>query len=583
MNISSINSFATSQQMAPPNPLQYAQGNNLAEKLDSVEQSKASELKYKDGGFCPNLSAPLTDSQESVVQSDMDDIMLSSLSQSFMTQINGTEGNDTIKATPNKDGSLTIDVNGQTKTYTKEEVANGFIINTGDGNDKIDVSASDANFIINSGEGNNTVSLGTGRNILTTGSGNNTITGNDAKRTSIETGSGDNNITLGKSANKVVTNGGTNTITASQGSLNDIVAKFADGKTTTINLDTDKSNYITTTGTANITLGNGDNNIESYSGNINITAGDGNNTIIGGKQANTITVGNGNNYISGGLESDTIKAGDGNNTIYGLDGGNEITAGNGNNYIDGGAGNDTIVAGTGKNIVIGGLGEDKITVAGTGGTIIDDSDGSNITGGEGNNVKLYNSSETSFLGQSFKVAGTELFQARMKSDLETFRATKSGQKLLSEIDKSGKQVLVEQTNELNGFAGPMMPGDGIKGKVTPDGQRGEGTDSRIFINPSFLGPANGLPINTFFHEGVHAYNNVTGTMQTEQMFDTDPETGMRGIVSLAEFQAVGLDIISGTKVEHPDGTVTAGNPEGLSENSIREELGLPRRNSYLGH
>ena len=130
MNISSMNNFMTSQQMAPPNPLQYASGNNLAEKLDSVEQSKASEIKYKDGGYCPNLSAPLSDSQESVVQAEMDGIMLSSLSQSFMTQINGTEENDNIKATPNKDGSLTIDVNGQTKTYSKEEVANGFIINS---------------------------------------------------------------------------------------------------------------------------------------------------------------------------------------------------------------------------------------------------------------------------------------------------------------------------------------------------------------------------------------------------------------------------------------------------------------------
>ena len=107
-------------------------------------------------------------------------------------------------------------------------------------------------------------------------------------------------------------------------------------------------------------------------------------------------------------------------------------------------------------------------------------------------------------------------------------------------------------------------------------------DAHILINPAFLGPAQGRPVNVFFHEGVHAYNNVTGTMQTENMFEYDQETGISSIVGLAEFQAVGLNIINGTKIEHPDGTVTAGNPQGLSENALREELGLPKRNSYTG-
>ena len=71
-------------------------------------------------------------------------------------------------------------------------------------------------------------------------------------------------------------------------------------------------------------------------------------------------------------------------------------------------------------------------------------------------------------------------------------------------------------------------------------------------------------------------------MQTENMFEYDQETGISSIVGLAEFQAVGLNIINGTKIEHPDGTVTAGNPQGLSENALREELGLPKRNSYTG-
>ena len=52
------------------------------------------------------------------------------------------------------------------------------------------------------------------------------------------------------------------------------------------------------------------------------------------------------------------------------------------------------------------------------------------------------------------------------------------------------------------------------------------------------------------------------------------------IVNSCERQAVGLSIDNGIEVTHPDGTKSANNPEGLTENAIRAELGIDKREIY---
>lgn len=555
------------------NKLQNAEGNNLSAKLDSIAQEKSTEIQKQDG----NLSSPLDSAQRICIQEDMEQLMLSNVAMAEMNQINGTGENDVIKAITNEDGSITFNINGQEQIFSKEEVANGFIINSGDGNDLIDISASSANFIINSGEGNNNISLGSGRNIAVTGNGNNAIKGNEtgSKGTSIYTGSGKNNISLGKnSTNKIITNGGANIITAGKGSVNNILNKNQTNEISTIKLNTDTDNFVTSFGASYINVGDGNNNIMQKNGVANIKAGNGNNTIIGSEQSNNIRVGNGNNYIEGGASNDIIVAGNGNNTIYGLDGDDLIVTGNGNNYIDGGKGDDTIIAGLGKNIVMGGLGDDKIIVAGIGGTIIDDSDGSNINA-VGNNIKLYDSKATASLGKSISSYGDSKFHQRIQSDLEVLRATESGKKLLSELDKSGHNTSIEKIYRYNGEAGTYFPTDSEKKYVQLNGKRGEGADAWIGFNPAFNGPANGRPANVLFHELAHAYNITTGTMTNRNV----EENGEK--VKSGEHQAVGLSMQRIAPVLHPDGTFSASNPAGISENAFRNEIGLDLRKTYL--
>lgn len=552
--------------------LQNAQGANLSEKLDSIAQKQATEMQMHNG----NSSSTLASAQKLSIQDNMEELMLSNAAMSQMNQINGTGENDVITARPNEDGSITFRINDEEQTFSQEEVAKGFVIYSGDGNDIIDVSASSANFIINSGEGNNSVSLGSGRNIAVTGNGDNVIKGNEdgSKGTSIYTGAGKNNISLGEgSTNKVTTNGGANTITAGKGSVNDIINKNQTGETSTIQLNTDTDNYVTSLGASDITVGDGNNSIRQNNGIANIKAGDGNNTIIGGEQGNNIKVGNGNNYIEGGAGDDKIVAGDGDNIIYGLDGDDAIVAGNGDNYIDGGKGNDTVVAGNGKNIVMGSRGDDKITVTGAGGTIIDDSDGSNINA-KGNNIKLYDSKATASLGQSVGSYGDSKFHQRVQSDLEVLRATESGRKLLGELDKSEHKTTIERSNQNNGGAATYIPGNDYKKYVKPNGEKGDGADAVVGYNPSFRS-GDATPSVILFHELSHAYNITTGTMANGYI----DENGKQ--VKASEHQAVGLNMDSIDPIAHPDGTISASNPDGISENAFRTELGLDLRETYL--
>ena len=245
---------------------------SLQERLDFAENKETSLniQRIMNGGYDSQLLGEITD-----------DIMLSEEAQEEMNQIKGTDGEDIIKGSLNKEnGNIIINVNGQDYEYTPEEAAKGFKIDSGNGNDNVDISAIIGNFVIDAGEGDNNLNLSQGRNIVETGDGNNTITADNAHRTKITTGDGNNNINI--------TEGQINTITTGSGKDN---------------ITTNGNNYSNSkinsgAGNDNITVKDGKNTINGGDGNDKITAGDGKNTINGGNGNDEITVGNGNNEIS---------------------------------------------------------------------------------------------------------------------------------------------------------------------------------------------------------------------------------------------------------------------------------------------
>lgn len=510
--------------------------NNVAiQKPNALKIAEYEKTAIANNNYGP-ANTTLTDIQTAMESTD--EYIQSPEIANAMNQITGTGGDDAIRAWSNEDGSITVSVNGQETVYDSQEAMNGFRVSSGDGNDSIDFSSIGATLIINAGEGDNDINLGYGRNIVKAGDGNNSVTAVGSYRTNISLGNGDNVISAGADGNEY------NTINAGNGNNT-------------------------------IEIGNASGTIHTGNGNDSITTGNGNTKIYTGNGENTVKAGNGNNYIQGGAGTDTITAGNGNNVIYGLDGNDKITAGNGKNYIDGGKGDDEIKAGSGKNIISGGKGDDKIETSGSG-KIIDDGNGKNIKA-EGADISLYDSDAKSSLGSSIKIEGDDAFKMRIESDIETYKGTESGTKLLSELDKAKKKTSIKETGDANGYASATSKHYEDK-YVSEKGKRGKGSDAEILLNPSFSlvqGKNTAPPSTVLFHEGVHAYNDVTGTMQPGMLKRKDGT-----LVKAAEHQAVGLPIPGGIETKHPDGTKTSANPELLTENAFRKDLGIDQRTRY---
>ena len=337
--------------------------------------------------------------------------------------------------------------------------------------------------------------------------------------------------------------------------------------------------------------------VDGGDGNDFIRTGAGDDRIDGGAGNDTISAGAGRNDVFGNSGNDRIYGGSGTDVLHGGDGDDQIRGGAGNDFIDGGAGNDSLHGGSGDNILAGGRGDDVIR-SGSGNDVIYTGAGSNrVSTAGGENVihaqsvgDLISSSAASrdtvvnieidaALGQSIKVEGSPAFTQRIQAELDFLRGSPVGQRMLAEFDAaaSGKGNTVtirELASEHNGYAQTFSRDADIV-----NGRAGAGGDVTISYNPSFHMDAFPTPIGVLYHEMSHAYNGVTGTFQPGTYQGQGPDSGS---VPNAERQAVGLET-SARPFDFdgdPSTPPTTGNPDHLTENGFRAELGLPDRPNY---
>ncbi|MCW5581919.1 MAG: hypothetical protein KIS72_11320 [Luteimonas sp.] len=340
--------------------------------------------------------------------------------------------------------------------------------------------------------------------------------------------------------------------------------------------------------------GAGDDKIDiAGSGDNRIDAGDGNDSIN--------LSGAGRNDVFGGSGDDTIRGGSGVDVIYGGDGNDDIDGGAGRNYLEGGAGNDTIRSrGTG-DMVSGGLGDDTIHAA-TGASSIYAGAGNDTIEGAGDRTTIYaeaidrinaatgarptvvNVEIDPQVGGTVKVEGSDAFVQRVQADIEFLRSSPNGQQMLAEFDRTaqtkGNTVTIKElSNEENGYAMPAEDGATWADVQITNGRAGRGVETDIRYNPSFHMDAFPAPVVVLYHEMSHAYNFTNGTLQPGNY--SGPDVADRGI-SNSERQAVGLETTAAPFDFDGDPATppTTANPDHLTENGIREELGLPDRPSY---
>jgi hypothetical protein len=200
--------------------------------------------------------------------------------------INTGAGNDTVKVSERKDGTLDVDVNGQ-KYHVTLGPGQELGVRTGDGNDVIQAAANvKVNMDVYGGAGDDTI---------TTGKGNDRIDG----------GLGNDNIKSGAGHDDVFGNAGDDIIDA--GSGHDVVY-------------------------------GGD-------GNDTLKGGKGRDTLEGGAGNDILEGGSGNDVLSGGLGDDTIRGDKGNDVIYTGAGKDKVDNQSGKDVIYGQTADDTITAG----------------------------------------------------------------------------------------------------------------------------------------------------------------------------------------------------------------------------------------------
>jgi len=183
-----------------------------------------------------------------------------------------------------------------------------------------------------------------------------------------------------------------------------------------------------------------------------------------------------------------------------------------------------------------------------------------------------------FFGKSIIIEGSPAFQLQTLAALATLASTPSGREILQNIENSGHTVTIRETTDANGYC----QADGSAAD-TMDPTRG--TDSTVSWNPSHnttdpADPVAGSPGSTVIlgHELVHAMHNATGT-NANGPYDSYP--GQSGSSARGEERSTVGE--GGTSVVAPDGTTQAVPDYSGShptENSLRDDLGIPRRPTY---
>jgi hypothetical protein len=353
-------------------------------------------------------------------------------------------------------------------------------------------------------------------------------------------------------------------------------------------------------GNDTVTTGQGNDRVDGGLGNDTITTRGGRDDVFGNSGNDTIDAGDGHDQVHGGDGNDTLKGGRGRDYLDGGRGNDVLEGGSGNDILIGGLGDDTLRSQQGNDRVYSGAGKDKVENAAGNDVVYGQRAEDTITAARGARNAVTNVDMAQNVGSSIAVQGSPEFVQRVQSDLEFLRSSPEGRGLLTQLDAAAtanpqnRVTISELANEQNGLAWPYdrstnsFSNNGFFQHTTnpttgqpvltlgPNGQPipGSGTASAVEYNPSFHSdqfPASSLIL---FHELSHAYNNVTGTMYPGQQTAPGVDQG----TPFAEHQVVGLP---GTPANYnfPGGTGAGGrNP--FTENDMRAEMGFQTRPSY---
>lgn len=359
---------------------------------------------------------------------------------------------------------------------------------------------------------------------------------------------------------------------------------------------TDKDNLVIRAGNGNdvITV---DRNVTV---NLVLEGEGGNDTLTGGSGNDTVRGGDGRDFINGTLGNDALFGDKGNDVIYGGGGNDSIQGNDGDDYLEGSRGNDNLNGGAGKDVLSGGMDNDNLDGGLDDDTLYAGSGKDNLIGGAGTNKLFAQTEDTTqksdkrakinntvvtidlseAIGSTLKVEGTPEFIEIVEADLEMFRSSRIGRGMLESFDESGKTVIIRQTT--GGDSATFVDRD-VPGKPQPwydpaTNTKGSPVDGFVNYNPQAitLGTTEFQPSVKFFHELGHNYDYTQGTLRPGTYTGDDKkDNGMNNRERVA----------TGLPIDHDNNPKTAEiidplHPKKFTENGLREEMGLPKREHY---
>lgn len=354
--------------------------------------------------------------------------------------------------------------------------------------------------------------------------------------------------------------------------------------------------------------GDGDDRLQGGDGDDTISGGGGGDKIEAGAGNDTVDGGDGRDYINGSKGRDKLAGGAGNDVIYGGDDADEIDGGDGDDYLEGGKGNDTIAGGKGKDILSGGMNDD-ILKGGEGDDVIYAGEGKDSIFGEKGSNKIFSQTGdtddsktkgvkntvvtidlSKAVGTNIVVNGLDEFKERVEADLEMLRSSSTGRKMLEAHDNSKHSVTIVEETTINKGNSASSTGAGNPFYDEANKKNGSGQDGvvKYEIASVYRATSERPPVVGLFHELAHTYDFTNGTgrkgiydgKDKVDKIDTlkNPLNKKPDVVNL-ERVGTGLTVDHDNDVKTPE-ILDPNHPQDLTENGLRNELSLPKREHY---
>ena len=341
-----------------------------------------------------------------------------------------------------------------------------------------------------------------------------------------------------------------------------------------------------------VDTGDGDDRVSGGSGMDTIRTGAGADIVTGGRDNDRIETGEGDDYASGGEHrdyisgyrgSDSLHGGAGDDVVYSGSGTDIVTGGDGRDYLDGGRDNDVLDGGSGADIVSGGRGGDTVRGGSGDDTLLSGEGKDTVDAGAGDDTAYTQRDDSTTAehvvhveitdaGSRIRIEGSDEFRERVQDDLDTLRSLPNGSQMLAEMDDLTRGL----------FQDTIV----IREETDPDSGNSVTYRGRVWMTHEIHYKPHGLesvderpPVVGLFHEMAHVYDHGNGVAADGNYEGSD--THDHGVEN-DERQATGLTVTEDgfwpwdetTERMHPD------HPFELTENGLRDALGLPRREHY---